>query len=92
MNDVFVPKKLKFLYKTEKLIVSKGIDIYDFSIANEYNFERMDKTFLVNDLMHPNFIYGEMVQKVLNKKEDGDKKYIDLLMQIILMNVLKNIR
>lgn len=79
LNDVFVPKKLEFLYKTEKLIVSKGIDIYDFSIANEYNFERMDKTFLFNDLMHPNFIYGEMVQKVLNKKEDGDKKIYRLI-------------
>ena len=39
----------------------------------------MDKTFLFNDLMHPNFIYGEMVQKVLNKKEDGDKKIYRLI-------------
>lgn len=75
LNDVFVPKKLEFLYEVEKLIVSKGLNIYDFSIANKYTFERMDKTFLFHDLMHPNWVYGEMLQKTFDNLEEDKSIY-----------------
>ena len=59
----------------KKFILSKGVDIYDFSKKNRYNTEKMTETYLFDDLIHPNDLYGKMAIDILEHKTDNKELY-----------------
>ncbi len=59
----------------KKFIVSKGVNIYDFSKKNSLNTEKMTETCLFDDLIHPNSMYGKMVVDILENKSDNKDLY-----------------
>ncbi len=75
LQDAMTDEKLKVLNDLKYLTVSKGIEIYDFSKKNKYNEESMKKSYLFADLVHPNFIYGNIIYKTLTHKLDDKSLY-----------------
>ena len=75
LQDAMTDKKVKIFNDLKYLTVSKGVEIYDFSKKNKYNEESLKNSYLFSDLVHPNFIYGNMIYKTLTHKLDDKSLY-----------------
>lgn len=72
LQDALSLEKIKVVNNIKKMITSKGVTIYDFTKKNPYNEERLDKSYLFFDVIHPNYLYGNIVYKNLtNQKSDN---------------------
>lgn len=71
-EGILSPVNLDRIEEVKKLIVSKGVSIYDYSFANKYNTAKMIDSIMFYDVVHPDLIYGNMAfeQMLNNKKSD----------------------
>lgn len=72
LQEAMTPKNEQIINDVKSLIVSKGVEIYDFTKMNKYNTEPLTESFLYSDLIHPYYIYGNMVFEALTT-DNGDK-------------------
>lgn len=71
LQDALTPEKVEVVNNLKKLVTSKGVKIHDFTKKNQYNQQRLDESCLFFDVIHPNFLYGNIVYKNLtNQKSD----------------------
>lgn len=75
LQDAMTTDKVKVFNDLKQLIVSKGVEIYDFSKKNKYNEESLKTSYLFSDLVHPNFIYGNVIYKILTHRMDDKSLY-----------------
>ena len=72
LEGILLPENLDRIEKVKKLIVSKGVSIYDYSFANKNNTAKMFDSIMFYDVVHPDLIYGNMAfeQMLENKKSN----------------------
>lgn len=85
LQEAMTPKNEKIINDVKALIVSKGVEIYDFTKMNKYNTEPLPDSFLYSDLIHPYYVYGNIVFEALTT-EKGDKN----LYRLITKNNIKS--
>lgn len=78
LQSAMTPKNEKIIDDIKSLIVSKGVEIYDFTKMNNYNTEPLPDSFLYSDALHPYYIYGNMVFEALTTNK-GDKSLYRLI-------------
>lgn len=75
LQDAMTPQNEKIINDVKALIVSKGVKIYDFTKKNKFNEEPLKTTFMYHDLIHPDFIYGNIIYEILSGQKDDKTLY-----------------